>query len=271
MFWGYIDDSGDEATELRTLSCFIGHWSVLFDFEVAWNRVIDKVNRRLASAGRRTISRFHATDWSTKRKEFSGWSDDEKFELFDNLLALFERYNVVGCGESVFLKDVASVFPEAATQDKVDNLAHTLLFSLIVLFIDQNLLSRFPSYGADRIAFVHDSEQFNGVLIDTLKELKTDPGITCRNRLVNIELKTWQEETLLQPADLIAYENFKVAERKLAGADMRITMKKILETEFRGRNARLEKDLLQEWRDKANKETLNRLFVPARMKPLNLG
>jgi len=58
-------------------------------------------------------SRFHATDWSTKREEFSGWSDDEKFELFDNLLALFERYNVVGCGESVYLKDVAAVFPEA--------------------------------------------------------------------------------------------------------------------------------------------------------------
>ena len=54
--------------------------------------------------------------------------------------------------------------------------------------------------------FVHDSEQFNGVLIDTLKELKTDPVVKCRDRLVGIELKSWQEETLLQPADLIAYE-----------------------------------------------------------------
>jgi len=53
--------------------------------------------------------------------------------------------------------------------------------------------------------FVHDSEQFNGVLIDTLKELKTDPVVKCRDRLVGIELKSWQEETLLQPADLIAY------------------------------------------------------------------
>jgi hypothetical protein len=86
----------------------------------------------------------------------------------------------------------------------------------------------------DRIVFVHDSEQFNGVLIDTLKELKTDPAIKCRDRLVGIELKSWQEETLLQPADLIAYENFKVAERKHAGVEMRLTMKKILDTEFRG-------------------------------------
>jgi hypothetical protein len=269
VFWGYIDDSGDKAIGLRTLSCFIGHWSVLFNFEVAWKRVIRKANCRLTAAGRRTISRFHATDWSTKRKEFSGWSDDEKFELFDNLLALFERYNVVGCGESVYLKDVASVFPEAAAQDKVDHLAHTLLFSMIVLCIDKNLLSRFPAYKTDRIAFVHDSKQFNGVLIDTLEELKTDPGVKCRDRLVDIELKSWQEETLLQPADLIAYENFKATERKHAGAEMRLTMKKILDTEFRGRNAWRQKDRLQEWRDKANKETLNRLFIPARMKALS--
>ena len=118
-------------------------------------------------AGRRTISRFHATDWSTKRKEFSGWSDDEKFELFDNLLALFERYNVVGCGESVYLKDVV---PEAAAQDKSDHLAHTLLFSMIVFIHRPELAFPLSTYATDCIAFVHDSEQFNGVLIDTLKE-----------------------------------------------------------------------------------------------------
>ena len=120
-------------------------------------------------------------------------------------------------------------FLRLAAQNKVDHLAHTLLFSMIVLFIDRNLLSRFPAYATDRIAFVHDSEQFNGVLIDTLKELKTDPAVKCQDRVVGIELK--------QPADLIAYENFKVAERKHAGAEMRLTMKKILDTEFRGRNA----------------------------------
>jgi hypothetical protein len=115
-------------------------------------------------------------------------------------------------------------------------------------------------------------EERLGLLVDRQWNWKHHQALErrkCRDRLVGIELKSWQEETLLQPADLIAYENFKVAERKHAGAEMRLTMKKILDTEFRGRNAWLQKDPLQKWRDKANKETLNRLFVPARMKPLS--
>jgi hypothetical protein len=265
VFWGYIDDSGDDKTGLRTLSCVVGHYSRLFDFEAAWKRVLERKNRQLAAEGRPTISRFHATYWSTKRKEFEGWSDDEKFGFFDNLLALFYRYPVVGCGESVYKKDIAEVFPESLEQDRVDYLAHVLLFTLIVAYIDTRLMSFFGQYATDRIAFVHDSLQFNGVLTDTFEGLKHDSGITCRDRLDTIERKTWQEETLLQAADLIAYENYKVVERKQVGADMRITMKKILDTEFRGRNARYTKENLQEWRDKADKSTLTTIFKQARM------
>src|ERR1700758_4155694 len=90
MFWGYLDDSGDDdLTGLMTLSCFIGHWSHLFSFEAAWGRVLDAKNRQLIADGRPTISRFHATHWSTKRQEFEGWSDDEKFDFFDKLLGIF--------------------------------------------------------------------------------------------------------------------------------------------------------------------------------------
>lgn len=267
MFWGYIDDSGDDVTGIRTLSCFAGHHSNLYWFEIEWNRVLEKNNRQLAAEGRKTISRFHATYWSTKNDEFKGWSDDEKFDFFDNLLALFYRFPVVGCGESVFKQDIAEVFPEAAGQDRVDHLAHVLLFTTIVIYIDRRLMS-FKEYAVDRIAFIHDSIQFNGVFMDAFEGLKRDAGIACRDRLVSIELKSWQEEILLQAADLIAYENYKTVERKHVGADMRLTMKKILESEFRGRSARLTKENLQEFRDKSNKATLNSIFAQARMKPL---
>jgi hypothetical protein len=67
----------------------LGIYSNLFDFEVAWKRVLERKNRQLTAEGRPTISRFHATYWSTQPEEFKGWSDDEKFEFFDNLLAIF--------------------------------------------------------------------------------------------------------------------------------------------------------------------------------------
>ena len=265
VFWGYIDDSGDDKTGLRTLSCLVGHYSNLFDFEVAWKRVLEKKNRQLTAEGRPTISRFHATYWSTQREEFKGWSDDEKFEFFDNLLAIFYRFPVVGCGETVYKQDIAAVFPEAVEQDRVDHLAHVLLFSMIVVYIDQRLMS-FKDYATDRIAFIHDSIQFNGVFLDTFEGLKHDLGIACRDRLFSIEYKGWQDEILLQAADLIAYENYKGFERQHVGAGMRLTMKKILETDFRGRNARLTKENLQEYRDKVSTTTLDAIFSQARMK-----
>jgi hypothetical protein len=267
MFWGYLDDSGDDdVTGLVTLSCFIGHWSHLFNFEAAWKRVLDAKNRQLIAEGRPTFSRFHATDWSTKRKEFEGWTDEEKFDFFDKLLALFYRYPCVGCGENVYKKDVESVFPEAAKQDKVKSLCHVLLFMQIMVYIDQRLMSK-PLYETDRIAFIHDSLEFNGVLIDTFEGLKQDQGIKCRDRLDSIELKTWQEEVLLQAADLIAYENYKGFERQHAGKEMRLTMKKILDTKFGGRNARLTLENLQEFREKINEATLHTIFAQARIKP----
>src|SRR5579862_8951539 len=165
-------------------------------------------------------SRFHATYWSTQREEFKGWSDNEKFEFFDKLLAIFYRYPVAGFGESVYKKDIAEVFPGSLERDRIDHLAHILLFTIIVICIDKRLMSFFRQYAEDRIAFVHDSQQFNGVLMETFEGLKHESGITCRDRLDTIEYKSWQEETLLPAADLIAYENCKIVEREQVGANM---------------------------------------------------
>ena len=124
-----------------------------------------------------------------------------------------------------------------------------------------------PRYETDQIAFIHDSLEFNGVLIDTFEGLKRDEGIKCRDRLHSIELKGWQSEVLLQAADLIAYENYKGFERQHAGKEMRLTMKKILDTKFGGRNARLTLENLQEFRQKINKATLHTIFAQARITP----
>src|SRR5208283_4074993 len=65
----------------------------------------------------------------------------------------------------------------------------------------QRQRSPLKAYATDRIAFIHDSIKFNRVFLDTFEGLKRDLGIACRDRLVSIELKSWQEEVLLQAAD----------------------------------------------------------------------
>jgi serine/threonine protein kinase len=120
----------------------------------------------------------------------------------------------------------------------------------------------------DRIAFIHDETPHKGVLRDTFEGLKNDIGIKNRDRLASIECKGWKDEILLQAADLIAYENFKVIERKQVGAEMRIPMKRILlSSKFAGRNALVTKAALQEFRDKADRPTLDLVLKYARIKP----
>ncbi|MGA8873405.1 MAG: DUF3800 domain-containing protein [Candidatus Acidiferrales bacterium] len=263
MFYGYIDESGDNKTQLRTLSCLAGHWSYLFWFENDWTKILEKKNRQLKAEGRQELSRFHATYWSTKREEFTGWSDDEKIAFIDEFIALFLRYPVAVSSETLNKKDLIEVFPEA--MDRVEELAHSLLLIFIVLFFDSKVLGD-KRYLTDRIAFIHDESPYRSVLRDTFEGLKNDLGVKNRDRLVSIKAKTWREEILLQAADLIAYENFKVIERQSAGFDMRKPMKRILlSSNFGGRNAFLTKAALQEFRDKADEPTLKLVFENARI------
>jgi len=266
MFYGYIDESGDEQTNLRTLSCLAGHWSQLFWFQNDWEKILENKNKELRAQGRPVLSRFHATYWSTKNDEFEGWSDEEKIEFIDKFIWLFHRYPVVGSSETLNKQDLAEVFPEAKTQERIEQLAHVVLFMYIVTYFDSRLLGD-PRYVTDRIAFIHDETPHKGVLSDTFEGLKNDVGVKNRDRLAWIQCKGWKEEVLLQAADLIAYENFKVIERKQAGAEMRIPMKRILlSSRFAGRNAMVTKDTLQEFRDKADKPTLDTVFGYARIK-----
>jgi hypothetical protein len=264
MFYGYIDESGDRATNLVTLSCLAGHWSNLYYFENDWARLLAKKNKELKREGRQQISRFHATYWSTKRREFEGWSDVEKIDFIDGFIALFHRYPVAVSSETLNKQELLEVFPEA--EGRQDELAHYFLLTFIILHLDSKLLSD-KRYATDRIAFIHDESQHSQVLKDTLASLKIDSGVANRDRLVSIEPKGWKEEVLLQAADLIAYENFKMIERRQAGFPTRKTMERILvSSQFGGRNALLTGGVLREFREKASAETIDFIFNIARIK-----
>jgi hypothetical protein len=221
----------------------------------------------LKAQGRQVLSRFHATYWSTKNDEFEGWSDEEKIEFIDKFIWLFYRYPVVGSSETLNKQDLVEVFPEALKRERIEHLAHAVLLIYIVQYFDSRLLAD-TRYATDRIAFIHDETPYKGVLRDVFEGLKSDIGIQNRERFASMECKSWKDEILLQAADLIAYENFKVIERKQAGAEMRIPMKRILlSTRFAGRNAFVTKTALQEFRAKADKPRLDLVFKYARIKP----
>src|SRR5207249_183482 len=91
MFRGYIDESGD-GVRFFTLACLISSGEIWDALESEWANCLDAKNRELKKAGRKAISRYHAADCSSFKKDFEGWSKPEHLEFVKALLAIFNSF-----------------------------------------------------------------------------------------------------------------------------------------------------------------------------------
>src|SRR5271156_2881324 len=73
VFKGYIDESGDQINSF-TLSCLLGKGSNWGFFQGDWENVIAAKNKELIRDGRKTISRYKAADFNSRKGEFEGWT-----------------------------------------------------------------------------------------------------------------------------------------------------------------------------------------------------
>src|SRR5713101_2368828 len=81
LFRGYIDESYDNAQKIFAMSCLIAKGSQWWRMERAWKLHLAAVNRELKKQRRSLISRYHASDCSTRRNEFKGWTYKERDNL----------------------------------------------------------------------------------------------------------------------------------------------------------------------------------------------
>jgi hypothetical protein len=264
MFHGFMDESGSSQSKLITLSCLAGDWSQWFYLEIDWQKALDKKNKQLRDQGRQEISRFHATYWSTSTGEFDGWSKDEREEFGGRLIVIIKRYPLVVCSYSLNTDDLIEVFPEA--QKRSNELAHIILLTHIMKYVAEKILgdARWPK---ERLALTHDESQYNAVLLEAFNHMKDDATLQHRELFTTLEPKTWRECIFLQPADFLAYENYKAVERESAGHQRRVPLKLILEANtFAGTNVKLLKPAFEEIRGKLDGESKHLLFKNARIK-----
>ena len=90
-----------------------------------------------------------------------------------------------------------------------------------------------------------------------------------RERFVAISASGWEDSIPLQPADLLAYENFKIVERESAAHKRRKSMELILDLDsFAGRGVKLQRAGIREIREKLDEESKEILFRNARIRPI---
>lgn len=206
MLRGYIDESHDPnpIPQVFTLSCIIGFDNMLPWFEMAWAKVVEEKNVQLKEQCRPPISRYHASNCSSRHGEFADWSVDEQIEFSLKLFNVFRNHPIHIHAFDMPLQLLVQEIPETAENSV--GFAYVILLFYLMQQISEKTLSLYPD---DLISLHHDHCDYDGALADAFGQVLDDPTFKRSDQYTSITPEHWQKCLMLQPADLIAYENFK--------------------------------------------------------------
>jgi hypothetical protein len=221
---GYIDESVSKGQKMFTLSALVGvgdEWQVLSD---DWQNMLAEEKCRLRQEGRRTLSRYHASECNALDNEFEGWNKQEQIAFTVKMLELIKQYPMKTIAYTVNLDALSNAIP-----DDADLLAtaYSLCTNFLVYGIGKWLLAKHAD-PATRITLIHDRCDYDWVILQQFNNLLRDDSFSARDFFTTIAPMCWKDCVPLQPADLMAYENMKDAERRPKNGKIRRTLELIL-------------------------------------------
>lgn len=262
VFRGYIDDSGD-GKQVFALSCLLTKGENWQWIAMDWKGVIDAKNNALAKQGRKRIRRFHAVDLNNFAEDFEGWTSDERKDFSKDLLHVFEKPSnrVNGFSCSIELQRLTRLIPE--TKDDPIGFANSLLLKFLMDEIGDDF-SKANNGDVSRlkVALIHDRGSYNGVLQEAFQAQLKEPLFKYPSLFTTLAPMGWDDCIPLQPADLLASENFKETLRHVSQSekdrnrDRRIPLKELLNSpSFGGFGKCLGEDAILELRRLMDEKT----------------
>jgi len=259
VFRGYIDDSGNE--QLFTLACILAKGANWQWIVMDWEKVLDAKNASLAEQGRKTLPRYHSVDINNFVAEYEDWTPEERAQFSKELLHVFEKPSnrASGFAYSVDLRLLTEIIPNTKADPK--GFAYSLLLKLLMAeigtkFDDANN----GDLSGVRIALIHDRCAYNGVLQEAFESYKRDHTSSYGSLYATLAPMGWEDCVPLQPADLIAYENYKEVLRHVSVNEkdrrrgMRIPLSKLLDSDsFGGFCKSLGQDAIRELKGSMDK------------------
>ncbi|MFZ0868340.1 MAG: hypothetical protein WA182_21685 [Candidatus Sulfotelmatobacter sp.] len=237
VFRGYIDESFDNAQRFFALSCVTGSGKHWLEMERIWKLHLASVNRKLKKQGRPLISRYHASDTSGRRGDFSGWTRDERDEFVRGLLGIFKRIPLHTVALDANLDDLCEVFPEA-TADRLKAAYFIMTVALI-----QSLAEDYfgMSHGRPvKITLFHErTAKYDSTILQAFNRTVLAPNfVPYRSYFTTITPVSWENCIALQPADLLAFEAFKESEGREEARQIRKSLGALMKMEDFGIHSR---------------------------------
>jgi len=268
---GYMDESydGSALPKVFTLSCLVSDMSMWIYFEWAWLKVLEEKNEELRSQGRKELTRFHAESINNFTGEYKDWDGDERLALCEKLTDVFRRHPVHIHAWDMPLDILVEEIPE--TKANPIGFAYCVLLGEVMGQIGEKTLSL---YKQDLIHLHHDHCDYDAALLEWFNLLKDDEKFAFRERFLSITPQRWDACVPLQPADLIAYENFKEGMRHIKDSKeskrgrMRLSLEAVINLNaISGRAVAYTRDGIRDLQKKLDRdpETKRALFKAARI------
>lgn len=246
LYRGYIDESYDN--EVFVLSSLMVEGGTCLYLGWEWDKCIERWNEKLFKQNRKTLSRYHAVDCSNLCNEFQGWSVAEQKALTSDLVNVLRPHRMDTMAFGLDLNEFRKLFPESRklSKKKFFGFVYGLMTKMLVINIGERVCSGRPDAS---ISFIHDRCDYDGIIVDAFNEVIRDPTFEHRDCLTTVASLGWEDCTPLQPADLLAYENFKEAVRILHPRKRRISLEILIDLEnFGGGVTFVSRDALLEMR-----------------------
>lgn len=168
-----------------------------------WGKLERKWKRRVKKAG---ISRFHAAPLNCYDGEFESWRDTNKSRDFVvPLLNIIKHREMAGFSFAMLLDDYEK-YTSPVAKDKLGT-PYLCCFKQCISMAAQ-AMNEMPS--EDKFAVIIDTNPEEKAAMDLFYAIKNDSSVPYRHRLATCVPGSWEEYVPLQPADMIAYDTFKL-------------------------------------------------------------
>jgi hypothetical protein len=206
----YFDESYDRSTMcVGGWLCHEDTWKVI---EKNWLARVGHERRIAIKHGHKPIRRYHATDCGNLKREFSkknGWDIPRQIRLTKKLIGIIGTANPqpVGIVIGMSLDELKLVRPDFTAQE-LKWWAYYFCFRECLDNVGKGMQEWFTH---EKVSVVYEgSTDLSSAALKVFQEMKENQ-LPFAHHFKTVAPGFWSDFTALQPADLIAYEGFKLS------------------------------------------------------------
>jgi hypothetical protein len=200
MLKTFMDETGvhDDA-EMVAVGAYIArpkHWRA---WTKDWN-----IHKRKVPPGRRPIEVFHSTDCANYRREFDGWTKEERDSYVAQLLPVTPSHELAGFVIGVHLPGLQKAFNGRHELIDMFGTPYAACFQWAI----SNIMEIATTYGkGERMAFIHEINDYKGECVKAFEYVST--YLNPRKIPMTFGFGSKGDYPPLQAADVLAYEGGK--------------------------------------------------------------